>query len=112
MKRRDGIAYGLDKCRFTCTRDTRNTYTHRSTRMRQTLLDYGLRLRIMLGFIALDKGYGLREDCYVTSQNTVDIFVRSKFATVLTHEIGVYYRLIANTLRNVARAVVMRVGVL
>ena len=80
--------------------------------MGQASLDDLLRLIVVLGLVALDEGYGLREDRYVAAQNALDIFIRREGAAALAHEMGIDDGLVGNTLGDVQRRVVVRVGIL
>ena len=111
-KRRDHTSNSLDKGRFTCSWNTRDTDTYRLTCVGQTALDNLLRLCVVCGVIALDEGYGLRENGYVATQNTLHVLVGRERATLLALEIGVYYGLILNALRYIQGAVVVSIYIL
>ncbi len=66
----------------------------------------------MLGLVALDERYGLREYGDVAAQNAVDILIGGERASAFAHEVGVDYRLFGHAFGDVQRAVVMRVGIL
>ena len=80
--------------------------------MGQASLDNLLRLGLVRGVVALDEGNSLREDGYVSIQNTLHILVSRERATLLALEIWVYYRLIFNALRYVEGAVVVSIQIL
>ena len=80
--------------------------------MGQTTLDNLLRLSVVIGFVALDEGDGLREYCDVAREDTLDVLVGGQGAAFLALEIGVYNRLILNAFSDVECAIVMSINVL
>ncbi len=80
--------------------------------MGQAALDYLLRLRVVVGIVALDQRYGLGEDRYVAGQNARDILVDRHGAALALDEMGVDYGFVVDALGHVEGAVVVHVEIL
>ena len=112
MQRCNHITHSLNPGRLTRSRYTCDTDAHRLARIRQATLDNLLRLGVVVGIVALDKGYRLREDGDVAIQDSRHILVGCEATTTLLHEVGVYNRLLGYSVRYRKCAIVVHIAVL
>ena len=80
--------------------------------MREARFDDLLRLCIVVGVRRFDERDGLREGGDIARENALDVLSGGESALLAPLEVGAYYRLFFNALRDVEGCVVMRVCVL